>query len=183
MNPKHYSTLMKLIHWIMAFQIIALLAIGFYMNDMPWGESKKTLMMLHKSCGVMALIFIIARIITRIFTTTPEPRGNTIIQMTAKITSALLYVFMAAMAFSGFLMSDLGGRKINLFNIAELPVFFGKNADLSKIFHSIHEYVGIPLAILIGLHFLGALYHRIILNDDVLARMLPRMCSKRKYRN
>ena len=178
MNPKHYSTLMKLIHWIMAFQIIALLAIGFYMNDMPWGESKKTLMMLHKSCGVMALIFIIARIITRILTTTPEPRGNTIIQMTAKITSALLYVFMAAMAFSGFLMSDLGGRTITLFNMIDLPIIFNKHPELSKIFHTIHVYVGIPLAILIGLHFLGALYHRIILNDDVLARMLPSICSK-----
>lgn len=183
MNPKHYSMLMKFIHWVMALQIIGLLAVGFYMGDMPWGESKKTLMMLHKSCGVMALIFIIARITTRFFTTVPEPRGNTIIQITAKITSILLYVFMAAMAFSGFFMSDLGGRKINLFNIAELPVFFSKNPALAKIFHLVHVYVGIPLAMLIGLHFIGTLYHRLILNDDVLARMLPRICSKRKHRN
>lgn len=179
MNPKHYSTLMKLIHWIMAFQIIALLAVGFYMEDMPWGESKKTLMMLHKSCGVIALIFIIARIMTRCFTTTPEPRGSTFIQMTAKITSGLLYIFMAAMAFSGFLMSNLGGHTISLFNVIELPMIFSKHLELSKIFHLVHVYVGIPLAILIGFHFLGTLYHRLILKDDVLARMLPRICSRK----
>ncbi|MES2607340.1 MAG: cytochrome b [Pseudomonadota bacterium] len=180
MNPKHYSTLMKFIHWVMAFQIIALLAVGFYMGDMPWGESKKTLMMLHKSCGVMALIFIIARIITRILTTAPEPRGNTIIRMTAKLTSILLYVFMAAMAFSGFLMSELSGRTITLFNTIDLPIIFSKHPELSKIFHLVHVYVGIPLAILIGLHFLGALYHRLLLNDDVLARMLPKVCTKKR---
>ncbi|MES2252978.1 MAG: cytochrome b [Pseudomonadota bacterium] len=181
MNPKHYSTAMKFIHWIMAFQIIALLAIGFYMSDMPWGESKKTLMMLHKSCGIMALFFIIARLITRFSTTTPEPRGNTIIQMIAKITSILLYGFMTSMAFSGFLMSDLGGNASSLFNLIELPHIFNKNVDLAKNFHLIHVYIGIPLAILIGLHFLGTLYHRFMLNDDVLSRMLPRICSKRKH--
>lgn len=175
MKTQHYSTLMKFIHWIMAFQIIALLAIGFYMDDMPWGESKKTLMMLHKSCGVMALIFIIARITTRIFTPIPEPRGNRVVQHLAKSTSFLLYTFMTGMAFSGFFMSDLGGHSINFFGITHLPHFFSKNTQLAQKFHLIHVYAGIPLATLIGLHFLGALYHKFILNDDVLARILPKM--------
>jgi len=172
---------MKFIHWVMAIHIITLLALGFYMSDLPWGESNKTLVMLHKSCGIMALIFIIARLITRFSTTTPEPRGNTIIQMIAKITSVLLYTFMASMAFSGFLMSDLGGHTFNLFNLIELPNIFKKNSDMAKNFHLIHMSIGIPLALLIGFHFLGALYHRFVLNDDVLARMLPRKCSKRKH--
>lgn len=180
MGTKHYSTLMKFIHWVMAFQIIALLAIGFYMDDMPWGESKKTLMMLHKSCGVMALVFIAARIMTRFSTPIPEPRGNVTIQRLAKITSFFLYTFMAAMAFSGFFMSDLGGHPINFFGLTQLPHLFSKNTQLAQKFHLIHVYVGIPLATLIGLHFLGALYHRFILNDDVLTRMLPRVCSKRR---
>jgi cytochrome b561 len=87
------------------------------------------------------------------------------------------------MAFSGFLMSDLSGRTISFFNIFEIPALFPKHDDFAKNFHLVHEYVGIPLAILIGLHFLGTLYHRFILKDDVLARMLPGVCSKKKVFN
>lgn len=148
------------------------------MTDLPWGESKKTLMMLHKSCGFMALIFIIARIFARFSINTPELRGNKITKRIAQATSFFLCLFMAAMAFSGFLMSDLGGYAINFFNLANIPLLFTKNLDLSKKFHLIHVYAGIPLALLIGLHFIGVLYHRLILKDDVLERMLPRICSK-----
>ena len=78
-------------------------------------------------------------------------------------------------------MSDLGGHPFSVFNLLELPHIFNTDLDLAKNLHLIHIYAAIPLAILIGIHFLGALYHRIMLKDDVLARMLPRACSKKKH--
>lgn len=85
-----------------------------------------------------------------------------------------LYVYDRHGVFWVF-MSDLGGHSINFFGITHLPHFFSKNTQLAQKFHLIHVYAGIPLATLIGLHFLGALYHKFILNDDVLARILPKM--------
>lgn len=176
---KHYSALMKFIHWAMAVQIIVLLVIGFYMSDLSWGDSRKILVMVHKSCGVTAIVFIIARIFARLFTQVPESSGNFAVKFTSQLTSFFLYVFMAAMAFSGFIMSDMGGHVITFFNLIDLPLLFKKNEDLAKKFHAIHVCIALPLVILIGLHLLGALYHHFILRDNVLTRMLPRVCSRK----
>ncbi|HEX9465217.1 MAG TPA: cytochrome b/b6 domain-containing protein [Alphaproteobacteria bacterium] len=62
---------------------------------------------------------------------------------------------------------------MSLFNLVPLPALVQKGSPLGRELGNIHSLVGWYFLILIGLHIAAALYHRFVLRDDVLARMLP----------
>ena len=49
-----YTTTAKGLHWIMAVLLIGLLALGFYMHDLPLSPQKLQLYSYHKWAGVSA---------------------------------------------------------------------------------------------------------------------------------
>ncbi|MFT5427113.1 MAG: cytochrome b561, partial [Gammaproteobacteria bacterium] len=52
--------------------------------------------------------------------------------------------------------------------------FAEKNEQLQHLFHEVHEYGGLILVIIIGLHVLAALKHHLLNKDNTLNRMLGR---------
>ena len=64
------------------------------------------------------------------------------------------------------------GHSFTLF-IWEMPALFEANPSLRSVFVEAHELGGKALLTLIGLHAGAALFHRLVLRDGVLQRMLP----------
>ena len=50
----HYTATAKALHWLMAALIFGLLALGFYMHDLPLSPEKLQLYSWHKWAGVSA---------------------------------------------------------------------------------------------------------------------------------
>ncbi|OZB17968.1 MAG: hypothetical protein B7X53_04805 [Hyphomonas sp. 34-62-18] len=75
------------------------------------------------------------------------------------------------MPLSGVLMSLLGGRPINFFDLFLIPPI-AENKEAAGLLRQVHGYVAYALAGLIGLHILAALKHAVIDRDGTLARML-----------
>jgi len=48
----HYTRTAKSLHWLMALMIFGLLALGFYMSDMPLSPDKLQYYAWHKWAGV-----------------------------------------------------------------------------------------------------------------------------------
>ncbi|MFA6606831.1 MAG: cytochrome b/b6 domain-containing protein, partial [Sphingomonas sp.] len=56
---------------------------------------------------------------------------------------------------------------------ATMPVVMERDKALTRLFHDLHENVAWVLLGLIALHVLAALFHRIVVKDEVLQSMLP----------
>jgi cytochrome b len=55
----------------------------------------------------------------------------------------------------------------------EVPKVMAGNKALTLLFHQIHAVSAWLLLGLVGLHVLAALFHRLVLKDEVLQSMLP----------
>ncbi len=177
MTSQKYALSSRIIHWLMAVIIIALLGLGIYMTEFLSKEAsnKMDIYNLHKSFGVVALILIFLRIINRLAKSTPKLPAT--IAKSERFLAHLghfgLYVLMVIVPLSGYLMSNSFGYPVHLFSI-EMPVLIQTNFDLGKIFAETHEIAAYGLLALLALHILGAIKHRFFdrPENDVLKRML-----------
>ena len=167
-----YSFGSKLIHWVMSVMIIAMLCVGYLMQSMPVPQ-KFTVYDLHKSFGILLLVFFVIRLLMRLKNKYPEiPEGTPkIIKILAKTNVVFLYLAMLLMPLSGFLMSILSGRAVPFFGIFEIPSFITYK-PLANTFYETHVICSFIFIALIIAHIAGGLFHHFILKDNVLRRML-----------
>jgi cytochrome b561 len=71
----------------------------------------------------------------------------------------------------------LRGQAFDLFSW-HIPALLEPNPALRSIFAEAHDVGAKAMVLLIGLHAGAALFHRLVLRDGVLQRMLPRMKAR-----
>ena len=168
-----YTLSMRFLHWVVALLIITLLAVGIWMTGLPKEDASRGFVYgMHKSFGMLALIFIVLRVVNRFKTEVPAmPREITYFY--AKLSGGiifLLYICMVAQPISGFLMSDFFGYPVSFFGL-HLPSLVEKNEETGKLFVGIHKYLGFALIGLITLHVLGSLKHYMFDKVNLLKRI------------
>lgn len=154
-----YALLTRVLHWLMAIMIFALLAIGFVMDDLPQ-PLKLQAIMLHKSFGTAIIILAVIRVITRLITKAPMmPEVIPAIQQRmAKLGHLGLYTLLFVMPFSGYLMSNFKGYPVALFG-SPLPWLVQKNEVLGEIFEEVHELLAFAVIALVVIHIGAVLLH------------------------
>lgn len=178
---KSFGNITKLLHWL----ILALIVAQFYLIwvSIPINPPEKAYyMMLHKSLGITTLLFGLLFIIWHIVNTKPLPPKNQPHwqHITAKIVHHLLFILLIIMPIVGYLLVCANGRIVNFFGWFNLPSLIPKNEYLRDLMFSMHQKMGYLILILVGIHFLAALYHHFIVKDKILVRMLP--FSSEKHR-
>lgn len=158
-----YNQVAKILHWLMALMIITLLAVGFYMHDLPREDAlRPTLYMLHKASGMLVLFLVAVRLLWRLTHKPPSlNRYSGLVKKAATVSHFSLYVLMFAIPLSGFLMSTAGGHPVNFFGLFEFPLLFDKNKNLGEIFSELHEIFAFVLIGILLLHVVGAIKHRL----------------------
>ncbi len=172
---ERYGSVAKFFHWLMALAIIGMLALGLYMEDLEISPDKLKLYGIHKSIGVLILIFASLRLVWKNINIIPKlPDSIPALQkLAAGISHYALYATMFLMPLSGWLMSSAAGFQVSVFGIFKLPNLINKDQDLRNLFSSAHTFIGYALIVLIILHALAALKHHFIDKDNILRRMLP----------
>lgn len=178
-TQEKFSTLTVYLHWLVGLTIIALLAMGIYMDK----ENVRALYPIHKSIGVLVFVAVVARVIWRLKNGWPKPASprKRVEQLVARISHWTLLISSFLMPASGMLMSGAGGRGIDVFGLTvmarnpdpsaperALPY----NKTLMKIGQEMHEILAIVLIVTVLLHIMGALKHHLIDGDGTLRRML-----------
>ena len=168
-----YGMLTKIFHWPTAFIILGLILVGLYMGSLPNGPDKFEIYALHKSFGILVLWLVGLRLLWRFLTKQPDHHQNHQLweRFLAKLARLLLYVAMIGMPLSGWLMSSAGEYPVPFFGL-QMPDLVGKNPDLAKLMHEVHEILSYVLIAAIGLHAVGALKHHFIDGDNTLVRMM-----------
>jgi cytochrome b561 len=168
-----YPVSMRVFHWLMALLIVTLLCVGLWMSGLEKDNPDRAFFYsLHKSFGVMALIFIFLRTINRLKSSVPK-----LPDQISRFESALsgfihftLYLVMFLMPISGYLMSDFGGQDVYFFSYL-MPDLFHTNRLIATGFWIAHKYLAYTLIGAVILHLLGTIIHYFKDNVNLFNRM------------
>lgn len=172
-----YHTSIRILHWLMAVLILGMIAVGWYMSELPKEDANRgTLYFFHKSFGVLILILVTLRLSLRFITKVP-PLPFTLHPLVRKLANfghIMLYIFMFAIPVSGIMMSNMFGHGIPFFGI-DIPKIFSENKVIGGIAHDSHEIMAYSLLALVAIHVSAVIKHRFFdknKENNVLDRML-----------
>ena len=170
-NNLEYGLLSKLFHWLTAAGLIVQIPLGFYLVDLDFDQSRVDIENYHILFGLIIFYATLIRLIFKLLTTTPDFKGSAFLgqKFIAKLNHFLLYLTLLTITSSGILKK--------LFNGESLVIFFKKinltyNYELSEQFYSIHILANYALIGLITLHILAVLFHKFLLRENILKRIL-----------
>ena len=177
----HYTRTAKGLHWLMAVIFFGLLALGFYMADLPLSPQKLKFYSWHKWAGVTVFALVWLRLAWRVTHRPPALPASMAksMQLAAHAGHLLLYVLMIAIPLSGWLMSSAKGFQTIYFGILPIPDLLDKNKELGDLLALVHQSLNILFIVVLVGHIGAALKHHFIDKDDILTRMTPRL-SKEK---
>ncbi len=172
----HYTQTAKSLHWLMAILLFGLLALGFYMHDLPLSPEKLQLYSWHKWAGVTAFLLVLVRLAWRIAhrpPALPDSMPKTM-QLAAHAGHLGLYLLMLAIPLSGWLMSSAKGFQTVWFGVLPIPDLLDKNKELGDLLQQVHMLLNLAFIAILAGHIGAALKHHFIDKDDILTRMLPK---------
>ncbi|KAF1305285.1 cytochrome b [Pseudomonas putida] len=170
MKPEAFHPLARLVHWLMAILIIAMLFIGVSMvGDLSLRHP--VLVELHKATGLALLLLVIVRIGLRLSLPHPPlPQDLPALQrLAAGASHLLLYALMLAMPLLGWAMLSAGGYPRPL----QLPAIAPHDLQLYAMLRQAHGWAGYLLFATVLVHLGAALMHALVRRDGVLRSMWP----------
>jgi len=174
-RPRRFDAVTVGFHWTTVALIVGMFATALMHEQAEGGAWAGPVLETHRSLGVTLWVVAVCRLAWRLrFAFLPPfPAGMPKVQQTAaKVTEYGLYALLLGQPLTGLAQSLTLGRPFPLFGW-ETPAVMGRNRDLTSLFHGIHELSAWALLGLISLHVLAALFHRLVLRDDVLQSILP----------
>ena len=174
-SENRFGLMMRGLHWLMALAIIGLFATGWYMVDLTYYDSLyKPLPEIHKAVGVILIPFFILRIIWRFIDRRPSPIESQASweHLGASAAHWMMYLLMAVILVTGYLIPTAAGQGISVFGLFESPAILSDLPGQEDTAGWIHEYVAYALIALASLHGLAALKHHFFDKDETLRRML-----------
>jgi len=171
-----YTKTAKVLHWLMAILLFGLLALGFYMQDLPLSPEKLKLYSWHKWAGVTAFLLVAFRLLWRLAHRPPALPASMprLMQFAAHAGHLLLYVLMIAIPLSGWLMSSAKGFQTVYFGVLPIPDMLDKNKEIGDLLALVHKSLNLLFVAVLAGHIGAALKHHFIDKDDILTRMLPK---------
>ena len=168
-----WGSLAKALHWLIAIGLFALIYLGLDQAGMESGDERSRIRFIHASIATSLLLLMTIRIVWRFMNDVPaHPEGNSRIQcIVSDVVHWGLYLAVFAQLLVGALMNGTGGRGLPFFGLFSIPLPIAENHDAHEFWEEVHEFMWIPIAVLIVLHILAALYNHFVAKNDVLRRM------------
>jgi cytochrome b561 len=175
MTPAPLSRITIILHWVVAAALVGMIGFGTFISTLDSGASKTEWIQLHKSFGMIIAGVALARILWRRHEGFPSHIGKVEVwefRLARGVQLGLLALSVLA-PIAGILTSITYARSVKVFGFTLIPQLIEtKSETLNALFSSMHEVVGVMLAVLVLAHLAGALRHHFVLKDDTLRRML-----------
>ncbi|MEO0983851.1 MAG: cytochrome b/b6 domain-containing protein [Pseudomonadota bacterium] len=185
-ETRRYTTIAIVLHWVIAFSILALIGVGLYMHNLSNEAPQKfALYQMHKSFGITVMILTIARIAWRLMNPPPPlPEGmKSWERATSHTVHVAFYALMILMPLTGWMMVSASPTGVptfwfGLFEWPHLPVLstlaVETKREVAGALLEVHELLAFGTLGLLFLHVAGALKHDFVDKEGaVLRRMIP----------
>ena len=179
MQSGKYHPFLRVLHWLMALLLLSQIFLGWYMEyseDTMGKDSPAHLALynLHKSLGIIILILVSARLVTRLTTFVP-PFPETIsplMRAAAIATHYTMYALIVIIPLIGYAMSDSLGKGVKFFGMP-LPKILPDNQELGESLSTLHNILAYTLLALIVVHVAAVIRHRLF--DRPENNVVPRI--------
>lgn len=194
MSTQRYTKTAIILHWLIGALIVFMFLLGWYMIELPkdadkvmsfdlfdlgiaqWNVAQEMsprtfYFNLHKSLGVTILALVLFRIYWRL-SHRPPALLSSLKAWERKLAAGghhSLYLLMVLIPVAGIIMSLYSKYGLQWFGIKLLEGL--DNKDLRETFAEVHELLGTAMLVVLAVHVLGALKHRLIDKDDTMKRM------------
>ncbi|WP_280457866.1 cytochrome b [Nocardia carnea] len=170
-GPLRFDALSRILHWTMAFLIVAMLFLGAMLVGSLGNYHR--MLVLHETAGMAVLILAVVRIGNRM-RRKPPPMISSMSRperAVAAISEVLMYVLFVAQPIVGWALASASGVPIRLFGGVYLPAVTPQNAHLYHILRDVHSVLACGLLMVFTAHMCAVLAHTLLLRDGLLGRM------------
>ena len=168
---QHFPLTSRILHWIMAVLILAMLFIGVAMVSSL--SDYHRLVSIHKPIGILILVLAALRLVNRLIFPPPAlPSGMPVpLRVAAEASHWLLYALMFAQPIVGWAMLSAAGYPIALIGAFHLPPIVPHDMALYAFLRPLHSVLAFALFATFLLHLAAALTHALIFRDGVFKSM------------
>ncbi len=175
MNEIHprFTPLQRVLHWLMAICILAMLFIGVGMVSTV-SPDYLTLVSIHKPLGILILLLALLRLAVRWRYGAPPLPANMpeVMKLAARLSHFVFYLLMIAMPLIGWAMLSAADYPVMVGGL-RLPAIVPPSASLHSLLWSAHQILALCFFALILLHLAAALLHAWVRRDGVFETMWP----------
>jgi cytochrome b561 len=168
---QHFPLLSRILHWLMAALVLAMLFIGVAMVSSL--SDYHRLVAIHKPLGIAILVLVAARLANRLLNPPPSlpPGMPAVLRFVARASHWLLYALMFALPLVGWSMLSAAGYPIELIGSFHLPPILPHDVALYALLRSLHTVLAFLLFGTFIAHLGAALTHALIFRDGVFESM------------
>ena len=169
---QRFTRLQRLLHWLMAVCILAMLFIGVGMVSTVTPKFLP-LVTIHRSLGIAILVLALIRLAVRLRygapalpADLPEP-----MKLAAYLSHYALYALMIGMPLIGWAMLSAAAYPVVVFEGVSLPAILPQSDSLHTWLWDAHFYLAFAFFALVLMHVAAALFHALIRRDGVFQTM------------
>jgi len=173
-DHRRFTPLQRLLHWLMAACILAMLFIGVGMVStvMP---KYLTLVSIHKPLGIAILILALIRLAVRLIYGAPALPADLPgpMKLAASLSHYALYILMIGVPLIGWAMLSAASYPVVMYGGIHLPAILPQSDSLHALLWNAHFYLAFLFFALVLLHIAAALFHSLVRRDGVFEAMAP----------
>lgn len=167
-----YGIVSRLFHWLMAAAIFAMFGLGLWMVRLDYySPYYNAAPEFHRSFGMLLLFALLVRWLWR--ATNPKPVSHDLTPLEQKASYAVhwgFYILLLALMVSGYLISTLDGRPVDVFGWFSVPSIL-QMRGLEDRAGDVHRIVAYAVIVLAVIHTAAALKHHFVDKSSILKRM------------
>jgi cytochrome b561 len=178
-----YDGIARTLHWLIVLLIVAQFLLGWTMPDIHRDTVPEGLIAWHLKVGATIVAVMALRVLWRISHRSPPEDLPKAVAMLSRATHVSLYVVLVSVPVLGWINASSRGWTVALPGGVPLPALSAKGASFGHAMGDVHGVLAWVLLALIAVHILAALFHHLVLKDNVMHRMVPwtvRSSARRK---
>ena len=166
-----YGIFSKALHWLSAILLFIQIPLGFYLVDLDFSEKRLIFEKIHILFGLSIFYLVIIRLINNLINPPPKKTTNIFIgqKLLAKLNHLLLYLTILSITISGILKKLFNGENLVIFF---KDIYIEENFEMADLFYEIHVYSNFIIIILISIHILAVIAHKLFFNDNLIKKLL-----------
>jgi cytochrome b561 len=168
-----YGRVARFLHWLVVVLIAMQFVIGWTMPGVHRDTQPLGLIGWHLVVGATLIAAMAVRIVWRVTHKPPPHALPLVLSAVSRATHFLLYTLLIAVPLLGWANASSRGWVVGWIGMLRLPALTPTGSPFGHAMGDVHGELAWVLFALICMHVAAALFHRFVLKDRVLQRMIP----------